>query len=132
MENLIENSYEPKKFCKYCGERVALDAVICVKCGRQIEELNTKEPNVVINNNVSSISNATSNPNFGGMNGRTKSKGLSIILCLLGFMGLAGMHKFYEGKIVMGIIYFITGGIMGIGTIIDVLRLLGKPREYYV
>ncbi len=27
------------KFCKYCGEKIPVDAVICIKCGRQVEEI---------------------------------------------------------------------------------------------
>lgn len=30
---------EKMKYCKYCGERIPEDAVICYKCGRQVEEL---------------------------------------------------------------------------------------------
>jgi len=27
----------PKKFCKYCGERIDIDCVVYPKCGKQIE-----------------------------------------------------------------------------------------------
>lgn len=52
MENLIEgNSQAIKtKFCKYCGEKILFDAVICTKCGMQVEELKSNQPNIVINN----------------------------------------------------------------------------------
>ena len=30
---------EEKKFCEYCGNEVYKDAVMCPKCGRQIQEL---------------------------------------------------------------------------------------------
>lgn len=30
---------EQTKFCKHCGEKIPLDAVICTKCGRQVEEI---------------------------------------------------------------------------------------------
>ena len=33
------NSKDETKFCKFCGERIAFNAVICPKCGRQIEEI---------------------------------------------------------------------------------------------
>lgn len=39
------------KFCKFCGEQIDADAVICVKCGKQVEELKTAQtetPNIVI------------------------------------------------------------------------------------
>lgn len=26
-----------KKFCKYCGEKINKDVVVCPKCGRQVK-----------------------------------------------------------------------------------------------
>lgn len=52
-----------------------------------------------------------------------KNKTTALILCLLGFVGLGGLHRFYLGHIGMGILYFCTGGLCGIGTIIDLLSL---------
>lgn len=56
---------EGMKFCKFCGQKIPADAVICVKCGRQVEQLQgaqsgqaptqvyiNNSPNVVTNNNV--------------------------------------------------------------------------------
>lgn len=41
------------------------------------------------------------------------------ILCL--FLGFLGVHKFYENKIGMGILYLLTGGLFGIGWLVDVI-----------
>lgn len=138
MEGLIVNNKENTKFCKYCGSIIALDAVVCTSCGRQVEELKSSQsnqPNIVINNentnNIAATANANANNNM-AVKGNVKNKTTAIILCLLGLIGFAGFHKFYEGKIVMGIIYFLTGGIFLIGTIVDLIALLGKPKEYYV
>jgi TM2 domain-containing membrane protein YozV len=38
---------------------------------------------------------------------------------LLTFLGLLGIHRFYMGKWISGIIYLLTGGIFGIGYIYD-------------
>ena len=38
---------------------------------------------------------------------------------LLLFFGTLGAHKFYIGQIGMGILYLLTGGLGGIGPIID-------------
>lgn len=53
-----------------------------------------------------------------------------MLLCL--FLGLVGGHKFYEGKIGMGILYIFTVGLFGIGAIVDLIALLLKPNPYYV
>lgn len=46
-----------EKFCKFCGEKIPMDAVICTHCGRQVEELKSSKPdNIVINNSASAAS----------------------------------------------------------------------------
>ena len=34
---------EDKKFCKYCGERIDIDAIVCPKCGRQLKLVSKPE-----------------------------------------------------------------------------------------
>lgn len=58
-----------------------------------------------------------------------KSKWVSFFLCL--FFGVLGVHKFYEGRILLGVVYILTGGIFGIGVIVDLIILLFKPNPYY-
>lgn len=58
-----------------------------------------------------------------------KNKWVSFFLCL--FFGILGIHKFYEGRILLGILYICTGGIFGIGVIIDLISLFFKPNPYY-
>lgn len=121
----------PTKFCKHCGSKIPVDAVLCTFCGRQVEELGSgasnNQPNIVINN-----SNANSNVNTvnAGSRGREKNKWVAILLCV--FLGFVGGHKFYEGKAGMGILYLFTGGLFGIGVLIDFITLLCKPNPYYV
>jgi len=38
---------------------------------------------------------------------------------LLTFLGLFGVHRFYMGKWLSGIVYFLTGGIVGLGWLYD-------------
>ena len=38
---------------------------------------------------------------------------------LLTFLGLFGIHRMYMGKWISGILYLLTGGILGIGVIYD-------------
>jgi hypothetical protein len=55
-----------------------------------------------------------------------------IALLLLIFLGVFGAHKFYEGKILMGVLYLFTAGFLGIGIVFDFFGLLFKPTEYYL
>jgi len=46
-----------------------------------------------------------------------------IAYILLIFFSLLGVHKFYLGRIVWGIVYFFTLGLFGIGVIVDIFTL---------
>lgn len=56
------------------------------------------------------------------------NKWVSLILCF--FLGFLGIHKFYEGKVGMGILYIFTAGLFGIGVFVDFIILLFKPNPY--
>ncbi len=124
------------KFCKHCGEVIASDCVVCPKCGRQVEQLRseqtqTAQPQIVINNSNNN-SNVNTNQNGGPVviMGRAKNKWVALLLCI--FLGYLGVHKFYEGRVGMGLLYLFTFGLGGIGWIIDCIILLFKPNPYYV
>ena len=57
-----------------------------------------------------------------------KDKWVAFLLCL--FAGVFGAHKFYEGKVLLGVVYLLTGGICGIGVLIDLIILFFKPNPY--
>ena len=56
------------------------------------------------------------------------SKGVDYLLWF--FLGIFGVHKFYLHKWVWGILYLFTGGIAGIGWLID-LFILGTQVDTY-
>ena len=57
-----------------------------------------------------------------------KNKWVALILAL--FFGVFGIHKFYVGKIGMGILYLLTGGLFYIGVIVDlVIILTGSAKD---
>lgn len=111
------------KFCTHCGKEIDENAVVCPNCGCQVKAM--EQPNIVINN-----SNMNTNTNIVGGVGRLKNKWVAFCLCL--FLGYFGAHKFYEGKVGMGILYLFTVGLFGIGWIIDIIVLLLKPNPYTV
>ncbi|WP_148411838.1 TM2 domain-containing protein [Murimonas intestini] len=124
--------FNQKKYCKFCGGLIDMDCIICPKCGKQVEELNNNDRNIVINNNnnnvASSSAAAYASIDSDRVYGRPKNKWVSLLLCFFTICG----HKFYEGKIGMGFIYFFTIGLFGIGWMVDLVVLLLKPNPYYV
>ena len=53
----------------------------------------------------------------------------SIAWVLLVFLGAFGIHKFYMGKIVWGVLYLLTGGFFFIGVIYDYWTLNDQIDE---
>ncbi len=117
------------KFCKHCGSVIDEDCVVCIRCGKQVELLQySGQPNITIHNsNTSSNVNTNTNTVF---QGKPKRKWVAFFLCI--FLGYFGAHKFYEGKIGVGILYLFTLGLFFVGIVIDIISLLGKPDPYYV
>lgn len=107
------------KFCEQCGNVIAKEAVVCPLCGCQVAAFQQIQPAVIINNNN------------GVMPGKTaKDKWLAFFLCF--FLGAFGIHRFYEGKFGTGLLYMFTGGLFGIGWLVDIIRILCLPNPYYV
>ena len=54
-----------------------------------------------------------------------RNKNITLILCI--FLGVLGVHRFYVYAYFTGFLYLITGGFLGIGWLIDTIRIiLGK------
>ncbi len=50
-----------------------------------------------------------------------KNKITALLLCI--FLGGLGIHRFYVGKIGTGIVWLLTGGVFGIGWIVDIIMI---------
>ena len=48
---------------------------------------------------------------------------------LLWFLGIFGVHRFYQGKFITGILYLLTGGLFLLGFAYDVLTLNEQLSE---
>ncbi len=53
---------------------------------------------------------------------QAKSKLVVGLLCF--FLGWLGVHRFYTGHILIGIIQLLTGGLFGIWVIIDLILII--------
>ena len=52
-----------------------------------------------------------------------KSKFVAYLLWLLGGFGVLGLHRFYLGRWVTGLLWLFTGGLALIGSIIDLFLI---------
>ena len=59
-----------------------------------------------------------------------KSKWVAFFLCL--FLGVLGAHKFYEGRVLWGILYLCTYGLLCVGILVDLIAILLKPNPYSI
>lgn len=148
MDNYNQNA--SVKVCANCGGTISADSVFCTQCGARVGEVQYQQPQyqqappqyqqvppqyqqpqyqqappvyqqppIIIQNTNTVVSG-----------GNQKSKWVALLLCF--FLGLLGAHKFYEGKVGMGILYLFTAGLFGIGAFIDFWVILFKPSKYYV
>jgi TM2 domain-containing membrane protein YozV len=53
---------------------------------------------------------------------RRKEPMLILVTALLGFVVLAGVHRFIIGQIGMGLLYLFTAGLCFVGTIVDLVN----------
>lgn len=154
-ENISITSNQTK-FCKHCGEKIAAAAVICPKCGCQVEN-----PEHTSNSSVDTkfckhcgekiAAEAVICPKCGcqvenlGTDDKptadSKDKVVAALLCF--FLGMLGAHKFYENKVGTGIVYlltflvgwilfFVPTLILAIVCIVDFINLVTKPNRYYI
>lgn len=89
--------------CAYCGYEAKSTVVTC-EVKQQTE--------VTYNTNAASAAPKVSE----------KSKSVALILCV--FLGYLGIHWFYVGKPGKGLLYMFTGGLVLVGWITDIIRIL--------
>ena len=65
-----------------------------------------------------------------GQNISTKSRLAALLLCI--FLGGLGIHRFYVGKVGTGILWLFTGGMFGIGALVDLILIAcGSFKDKY-
>ncbi len=123
-----------KKHCPNCSTEYFSPA--CPSCGYTVQYRDSYQGQPAQSGNVQNIYYMNTNPPPPPPQtvllppGTQKDKWLAFALCF--FFGYLGAHKFYEGKIVAGVIYLLTLGLLGIGWFIDLIIILCKPNPYYV
>ncbi|MEM7310992.1 MAG: NINE protein [Planctomycetota bacterium] len=63
------------------------------------------------------------------MSSNHPTPGVAYVLWCLSFVGFAGIHRFYSGRWVTGLIWLFTGGLLCIGQIVDLFLIPDQCRE---
>lgn len=50
-----------------------------------------------------------------------RSVGTAYLLWIPFFFGICGLHRFYSGRPISGLIWLFTGGLCGVGQVIDLI-----------
>jgi TM2 domain-containing membrane protein YozV len=61
---------------------------------------------------------------------RRKDPNNILIFAIIGLLGIAGIQRFVLNQVGMGILYFLTGGLCLIGTIVDIVNHRRLSFEY--
>jgi TM2 domain-containing membrane protein YozV len=62
--------------------------------------------------------------------GKRKQQQHLMLMTLAGFFGIAGIQRFVVGETGLGIVYLLTVGFCGIGTIVDLVNLKSMTLEF--
>ena len=58
-----------------------------------------------------------------------RSVGVAFGLWALCIVGVAGIHRFYAGRYVTGVLWLLTWGFAGIGSLVDLFLISGMVEE---
>ncbi len=122
-------------YCAYCKGRVHPDDRKCPSCGstvfltepdapetpvQPLSQAPSAQPQVIYQTIEKTV--------YVPRERSRKNRWAALGLCLVG--GIFGLHRFYAGKIVSGVLYLLTGGLFGFGAIVDFLMILfGNFRD---
>ncbi|HEY2663891.1 MAG TPA: TM2 domain-containing protein [Candidatus Binataceae bacterium] len=109
-DNMIFGEDPMDQTCERCGGAMPSDAIFCSHCGERVAPRAAR----------------SRSSEFEDVSERSRL--IALLLCL--FLGYFGVHRFYVGKIGTGVLWLLTGGLFGIGYVVDaILIAVGSFRD---
>jgi len=93
------------KRCQRCGHELVSDALYCKQCGEPAGDAHL----------------ARRRTQFDEEEASDRSRLIALLLCAL--LGYLGLHRFYVGKFGTGFLWLITGGLFGVGYVVDTILI---------
>ena len=91
--------------CERCGHELLPDAIYCMRCGEPADA--ARHPHRRAIQDEEEVSD--------------RSRLIALLLCAL--LGYLGIHRFYVGKFATGILWLLTGGLFGVGYLVDTILI---------
>lgn len=113
-------------YCPNCGASLREDQKFCSNCGFPAD---AQQQQAQAQQNQSTQTNSqqyyqNNQPPYQQENAVVQSpKSRLVTLLLAVFVGSLGVHRFYVGKTGSGIAWLLTGGLFGIGTLVDIIQI---------
>ena len=111
------------------------ELVITASAAKQINQISTKSIKLLTKNTIKTnlsapavkVYNYKAAKYNSNLKNNSSTSGADIdwgtaAICF--FFGYLGVHRFMKGDVGMGILYLLTGGLCGIGVIIDLIKIL--------
>ena len=108
-------------YCRNCSYEISNNAVICVHCGNK--PLYGKKFCFNCGHITDYYAQICTSCGV-SLNNITGEKNWLVTLLLAIFLGYLGIHRFYSGHFLIGIIQLLTGGGCGIWYIIDIILIV--------
>jgi hypothetical protein len=120
-------------FCINCGSEIKQGSKICEYCGFDLskqlksqQKANNQKYNDYQTHTTTKTEIYVTPAAYSSYSpyGQVSPKSRIVLIILWFFFGVLGVHYFYAGRIGMGILWLLTGGLFGIGWIIDIIVIL--------
>ena len=120
--------------CKCCGatryKKPTKHIYRCLYCGEEVEVYRKADTEQTEQPVQVAPAPVQQQPKVKKPEPKLETKNLiMLIVCLAG--GWFGLHKFLSGKVIWGLIYLFTWGVMGVGTFIDtMIYIIDFSKDY--